>query len=85
MPVVSTEAMSRFLDRFSRRLATDEHAIMMLDRAGWHAANALCVPENVPLVPLPAYSPELNPVERLWLYLRETHLSEVAGRIFTVR
>jgi len=75
MPVVSTEAMRLFLDRFSRRLATDEHAVMVLDRAGWHGANALCVPENVTLAPLPTYSPELNPVERLWLYLRERHLS----------
>ena len=75
MPVVSTEAMSIFLDRFSGRLADDEHAVMVLDQAGWHGATDLRVPDNVTLVPLPAYSPELNPVERLWLYLRERHLS----------
>lgn len=75
MPVVSTEAMSIFLDAFASRLAADEHAVMVLDQAGWHGANALRVPDNVTLVPLPSYSPELNPVERLWLYLRERHLS----------
>lgn len=75
MPVVSTEAMSLFLNQFGRRLAADEHAVMVLDQAGWHGANALRVPDNVTLVPLPSYSPELNPVERLWLYLRERYLS----------
>ena len=48
---------------------------MVLDQAGWHGSNALAVPANVPLVPLPAYSPELNPVERVWLYLKERFLS----------
>lgn len=75
LPEVSTEAMSRFLAEFSRRLARDEHAVMALDQAGWHGAKALQVPDNITLVPLPPYSPELNPVERLWLYLRERHLS----------
>ena len=75
LPVVSTEAMSVFLDRFAARLACDEHAVMVLDQAGWHGAHALRVPNNVTLVALPSYSPELNPVERLWLYLRERHLS----------
>ena len=75
LPVVSTEAMSLFLDPFSRTLKADEHAVMVLDQAGWHGANTLRVPDNVTLVPLPAYSPELNPVERLWLYLRQRHLS----------
>ena len=48
---------------------------MILDRAGWHSAHQLAVPANITLVPLPAYSPELNPVERVWLYLRERFLS----------
>jgi transposase len=51
------------------------HAVLVLDRAGWHGARALTVPPNVTLVPLPPYSPELNPVERIWLYLRERFLS----------
>ena len=75
MPVVSTEAMSLFLDGLSHQLSADEHAVMVLDQAGWHGALHLRVPDNITLVPLPSYSPELNPVERLWLYLRERHLS----------
>ena len=48
---------------------------MMLDGAGWHDARALTVPDNVTLALLPPYSPELNPPERVWLYLRERSLS----------
>ena len=60
LPEASTRAMQVF---------------MLLDQAGWHGARALVVPGNVTLVPLPPYSPQLNPVERVWLYLRERHLS----------
>jgi len=75
LPHVSTKAMNVFLARFAGKLADDEHAVMLLDRAGWHISGNLSVPENVTLVPLPPYSPELNPGERVWLYLRERHLS----------
>jgi hypothetical protein len=71
----TTGTMQVFLDRFAATLAADEHAVMLLDRAGWHGARALVAPGNVTLVPLPPYAPQLNPVERLWLYLRERHLS----------
>ncbi len=67
--------MQVFLDAFSETIAGDEHAAMILDQAGWHGSKALAVPANVTLVPLPAYSPELNPVERVWLYLKERFLS----------
>jgi DDE superfamily endonuclease len=66
LPRVSTEAMQAFLDRFSAALAPDEHAAMAVDGAGWHVAHALRIPDNVTLVLLPPYSPELNPVETFW-------------------
>lgn len=75
LPYANTEAMQLFLDRFAATLAHDEHAVMVLDQAGWHGANDLAVPANVTLVALPPYSPELNPVERVWLYLKERFLS----------
>ncbi len=56
-------------------LPANEHAVMVLDRAGWHTAKRLVIPSNVTLVWLPPYSPQLNPVERVWLYLREKHWS----------
>jgi transposase len=75
LPAVSTTAMNEFLQRFSATLADDEHAVMVLDGAGWHTSHDLVIPANVTLLRLPPYSPELNPVERVWLYLRERHLS----------
>jgi transposase len=75
LPTVSTAAMNEFLRRFSATLAKDEHAVMVLDGAGWHTSHDLAVPSNLSLLRLPPYSPELNPVERIWLYLRERHLS----------
>src|ERR671910_1743081 len=67
--------MSRFLADFAAALHENTHAVLVLDQAGWHGAKGLQVPESLTLVPLPAYSPDLNPVERVWLYLRERYLS----------
>jgi transposase len=67
--------MSVFLAAFSRSLPDNVHAVLVLDRAGWHGAKAIKVPTNITLIPLPPYSPELKPVERVWLYLRERFLS----------
>ncbi|MGE0699235.1 MAG: transposase [Hyphomicrobiaceae bacterium] len=75
LPYVSTEAMQLFLDRLAATIDEDEHVAMVLDQAGWHGAAALRIPDNITLVPLPPYSPELNPVERVWLYLKERFLS----------
>jgi hypothetical protein len=75
LPTVNTGAMQIFLDRFAETLAEDEHAVMVLDGAGWHGAKALMLPPNVTLAPLPPYSPQLNPMERVRLYLRERFLS----------
>lgn len=75
LPEATTQTMNLFLAAFGRSLPEGVHAVLVLDRAGWHGARALTVPANVTLVPLPPYSPELNPVERIWLYLRERFLS----------
>ena len=75
LPTVSTLAMNAFLQRFAATLAHNEHAVMVLDGAGWHTSHDLVVPANVSLLRLPPYAPQLNPIERIWLYLRERHLS----------
>ncbi len=75
MPAVSTEVMNTFLAGFSATRACDEHAIVVMDGAGWHQSLDLKIPGNVSLVILPSYSPALNPIERVWLCLRERHLS----------
>ena len=75
LPEVSARAMTLFLEHFAQTRPPDAHAVMVLDGAGWHSPAALRVPDNVTLVTLPPYSPELNPVERIWLHLRERYLS----------
>ena len=71
----SAAAMQAFLDRFAAGLPERGHAALLLDGAGWHIAADIAVPANVSLIFLPPYSPSLNPVERIWLYLRERFLS----------
>jgi transposase len=75
LPEVSTAAMNLFLRRFSETLPADTHAVLTPGGAGWHTSDELDVSPNVTLFRLPSYSPELNPVERIWLYLRERYLS----------
>jgi hypothetical protein len=75
LPYADTEAMQEFLDQFAATIGEDEHVALILDQAGWHGAHALRVPVNITLVPLPPYSPELNPVEWVWEYMKERFLS----------
>ena len=67
------------LDEVSRRVARGAHAVLLLDRAGWHTTDKLNIPKNMTLIFLPSRSPELNPVENIWQYLRANWLS---NRVF---
>lgn len=69
MPALDADCFGVFLQELSR-CYPESLNVVVLDGAGAHTASSLVVPENVVLLPLPAYSPELNPVERLWLALR---------------
>ena len=71
MPEANTEAMQHHLDGIAQTVDAGKHAILVVDRAAWHASGQLNWPSNLSLVPLPAYSPELNPVEQLWQQLRD--------------
>src|SRR5215210_4173681 len=75
----SAEAMQLHLEEIARRVARGAHAVLLLDRAGWHTTGHLVVPKNLTLVFLPARAPELNPVEKVWQYLRSSWLS---NRVF---
>ena len=70
LPWVNAETMSLFLAEVSQRHA-DEFVLMVMDRAGWHIAGELQIPQNMRLMFLPPYSPELNPAEHLWQALRD--------------
>ena len=80
LPTVSTAAMSRFLAKLFAQVVPDAHAVLLLDQTGWHGARTLVVPPNLTLVPLPPYSPELNPVERIWHYRRSHWLANAIFR-----
>lgn len=70
LPWVNAETMSLFLNEVAQR-HSEEFIVMVMDQAGWHIAGDLAVPQNMRVVLLPPYSPELNPAEHLWEALRE--------------
>ena len=69
-PQLNTKIVNEFLTQFARTIPADVHAVMLWDGAGFHASKQLRVPDNVTVVTLPAYSPELNPIENLWHFLK---------------
>ncbi|MGH9619436.1 MAG: IS630 family transposase [Bryobacteraceae bacterium] len=78
MPTVNTEAMNEHLAEISTQVAAGAHAVVLLDGAGWHqSGGALSVPDNITLLSLPPYAPELNPMELVWEYLRSNKLCAV--------
>jgi len=79
-PTVNTDYMNHHLQFISEEAGHNAHVILVLDQAGWHTAKALKIPENISLLYLPAYSPELNAVERLWSYMKSHYLSNRAYR-----
>ena len=72
--------MNLHLAEIAKRVAPGAHAALLLDQAGWHLADALKIPANITIVPLPAKCPELNPQENVWQFMRENWLS---NRVFT--
>src|SRR6266536_2067484 len=76
LPFADGEAMNLHLAEISRNVTPGAHAVVLLDGAGWHQTGGkLQVPDNISLLHLPAYSPELNPVENIWQFLRQNQLS----------
>src|SRR5271163_2014738 len=75
MPICNTLAMNHHLCEISSQVAANAHAVVILDGAGWHRSQGLVVPSNITLLALPPYSPELNPAERIWHYLRSHWLA----------
>ena len=70
--------MEQHLASIATRIPENHHAVIIMDRAPWH--QRLKVPENMILIPLPSYSPELNPQENIWQYLRSNFLSNQVFR-----
>ena len=79
LPKANTRAMQMHLHEISQAVAARAHAVVLMDRAGWHETEKLKVPKNLSIIFLPSRSPELNPVENVWQYLRQNWLS---NRVF---
>jgi hypothetical protein len=69
LPWVNTDMMNLFLEGMAERLG-GRRCVLVMDRAGWHVSRELLAPPNIRIVLLPPYSPELNPVERLWRWVK---------------
>lgn len=74
-PYLNTDVMNLFLDQMSQSLLENEHAVLVLDQAGYHTSKKLRKVNNITVLYLPPYSPELNPIETLWHYLRDHYWS----------
>lgn len=70
LPKANTVCMSLYLRELAKEF-DGKKIILVVDGAGWHKSKDLIVPSNIELVYLPPYSPELNPIERLWLYIKK--------------
>jgi hypothetical protein len=69
--------MQMHLDEISAQLPPHIHAAMLVDGAGWHISDDLKIPENITLIKIPPRSPELNPAEKPWQYLKDNFLSHL--------
>ena len=72
--------MRLHLEQISKATEPTRHAVVIIDGAGWHALDTAKPFDNLTLIKLPPYSPELNPIEQVWSWLRQHHLS---NRVFT--
>ena len=79
MPWCDTQAMELHLAEISKAIDPGAHGVVIIDQAGWHMSAKLAIPDNLTLLPLPPRSPELNPVENIWQFMRDNWLS---NRIF---
>jgi len=67
------------LTEIAKTVSPGSHAVLLVDQAGWHLSARLLIPTNITILALPPKSPELNPVENIWQYMRDNWLS---NRIF---
>jgi transposase len=75
LPEVDTAMMNLHLKAISQHVGPTRQVVLVLDNAGWHTAGKLLVPDNITLLPLPSRTPEENPIERLWLWIKDHYFS----------
>lgn len=79
LPTVNIGGMKLHLEQIAASVPEGRHAVLVLDRAGWHTSKKIGTHTNLSILPLPAASPELNPTEQIWRQLRD---EELANRCF---
>lgn len=77
-PTLNTGSVNAFFTQFEQEVDPDTHVVMLWDQAGFHTSGKVKLPPNVTVIELPPKSPELNPVENLWHYLRSHHWANTA-------
>lgn len=70
LPYCNTECMNIFLDKLSKEYPKD-YILLIADGASWHRSKGLEIPPNIEIIPLPPYTPEMNPIEQIWKELRK--------------
>jgi transposase len=77
VPEANVASMNQHLEAISKAVAENAHAVILLDGAGYHRSVRLRIPDNLTLIRLPRYAPELNSAENIWEYLRKNKLSNI--------
>jgi transposase len=63
----------------------DEYKIVVIDNAGFHSTKDMQLPENIYLLPIPPYTPELNPCEKVWQYIKDRYKNKTFKNMGTLR
>jgi hypothetical protein len=79
LPFCNTNTMNLHLAEIALHVASGAHAVVLMDQAGWHLTPKLDLPANISIVAIPSKSPELNPQENVWQFMRDNWLS---NRVF---
>ena len=74
-PYLNIDTVNAFFRQFENEVDSNIHVFLVWDQAGFHMSQKVEIPKNVTIIPLPPYSPQLNPIEKLWQYLRQHYWS----------
>ncbi|WP_155866850.1 IS630 family transposase [Colwellia sp. PAMC 21821] len=74
-PVMNKDVMKKHLEQISQATPEGRYAVVVMDGAGWHAEDTFEDLKNLAMIKLPPYSPELNPIEQVWQWLRQNCLA----------
>ncbi len=75
VPFVNKDIIKTHLEQISKAMASNRHAVVIMDGAGWHSDDIAAGFDNISIIKLPPYSPELNPIEQVWSWIRQHHLA----------